>query len=82
MANPNTNPTLTQTRTLIQTRHNPNTNPDINTTPTQPSQVALDKDGMTPLTLFTGHGYSDIHNLAVMFCQDGDKDSDCVTTVQ
>lgn len=45
-------------------------------------QVALDKDGKTPLTFFTGHGYSDIHNLAVMFCQDGDKDSDCVTTVQ
>ena len=45
-------------------------------------QVALDDDGMTPLTFFGGHGYGDIHNFAIMFCQEKDKDEDCVTTVQ
>ena len=42
-------------------------------------QIAQEPDG-TPLTLFVGHGYTGIHTLALMFCQDGDVD--CVTTVQ
>lgn len=42
-------------------------------------QVSQEPNG-TPLAFFAGHGYSDIHTLAYMFCQAGDKD--CVTTVQ
>ena len=42
-------------------------------------QVSQEPDG-TPLTFFAGHGYSGIHTLALMFCQEGD--TDCVTTVQ
>lgn len=42
-------------------------------------QVLQDDNGV-PLTFFAGHGYSDIHTLAINFCQAGD--TDCVTTVQ
>jgi hypothetical protein len=44
-------------------------------------QIAQDKDGK-PLALFVGHGYSGVHNLAMVFCQAGDSDADCVTAVQ
>jgi hypothetical protein len=44
-------------------------------------QVVQDVAG-TPLTLFAGHGYTDIHTLAIMFCQAGDKDEDCVTMIE
>ena len=44
-------------------------------------QVVQAADGR-PLTLFAGHGYSGIHTLAIMFCQDSDIDSDCVTMVE
>ena len=40
-----------------------------------------EKDGK-PLALFVGHGYTNIHTLSMMFCQDGDADADCVTTVR
>eukprot|EP00658_Telonema_sp_P-2_P052700 TRINITY_DN4095_c0_g1_i1.p1 TRINITY_DN4095_c0_g1~~TRINITY_DN4095_c0_g1_i1.p1 ORF type:complete len:311 (+),score=24.15 TRINITY_DN4095_c0_g1_i1:366-1298(+) len=42
-------------------------------------QIVQDTNGR-PLTLFVGHGYSDIHTLAIMFCQEGDDD--CVTMIQ
>jgi hypothetical protein len=44
-------------------------------------QIAQQADG-TPLTFYFGCGYKDVENIALMFCQDGDKDEDCVTTVQ
>ena len=44
-------------------------------------QIAQKPDG-TPLTFYFGHGYSNVENVALMFCQDGDTDEDCVTTVQ
>ena len=44
-------------------------------------QVVQEKDGK-PLALFVGHGYTNIHTLSMMFCQDGDADADCVTTVR
>ena len=36
----------------------------------------------TPLTFYFGHGYTLVENVTLMFCQDGDKDEDCVTTAQ
>jgi len=44
-------------------------------------QIAQTPDG-TPLTFYFGHGYSKVENVALMFCQDGDADADCVTTVE
>ena len=44
-------------------------------------QIAQRPDG-TPLAFYFGHGYSKVENVALMFCQDGDEDADCVTTVQ
>ena len=44
-------------------------------------QVVQGEDG-EPITFFAGHGYSNIHNIAINFCRDGDKDLDCVTTVE
>ena len=44
-------------------------------------QIAQMSNG-TPLTFYFGHGYKLVENVALMFCQDGDKDEDCVTTVQ
>jgi hypothetical protein len=42
-------------------------------------QIVQEADG-TPLTLYVGHGYGNVNNLAIMFCQEGD--TDCVTTIQ
>ena len=44
-------------------------------------QISQDDDGK-PLTLFVGHGYGGVHNLATMFCQEGDSDSDCLTSIE
>lgn len=50
-------------------------------------QVTQSDDG-TPLTLFlaraawVGGCYENIHTQAMMFCQAGDTDADCVTTIQ
>jgi hypothetical protein len=45
------------------------------------AQIAQHPDG-TPLTLYVGHGYGHSENSAIMFCQDGDADADCVTMIQ
>lgn len=42
-------------------------------------QIAQDQAG-NPLVFFFGHGYSNISNMAMMFCQEGDPDDACVTT--
>ena len=42
-------------------------------------QVTQADDG-SPLVLFVGRGYENIHTLAMMFCQA--NDTDCVTTIQ
>ena len=44
-------------------------------------QIVQDDDGK-PLALFLGQSYKDSHTLVMMFCQEGDSDSTCVTTVQ
>lgn len=44
-------------------------------------QIALSPTN-TPLVFYFSHGYSHVENIAMMFCQDGDKDEDCVTTVE
>ena len=44
-------------------------------------QVVQDAEG-APLTLFLSQSYASSHSLAIMFCQDKDSDTDCVTTVQ